>query len=633
MKKLLNQLRSWQRREWLYTAMVLASSLVLMAAFALLSACLVDYYVDASGATPFWLRAILSIGQVLLFAGLCTAGLTILKQRTPSVVALAGRAEREYPEFDHLMVTAIQLNAPTANRTGMSQQLIESVTADAGELAKKYRLAALADPNRLWVALGLLIPVAIAAGFCFGFHGKLSTALVQRQLLMDVEIPRSLDIENASKPIYPAGDPLKLQVKVTGRTTENTAGTLIVIPDSGSAEERYDLRFSKLIDDETAIFEAELPPFSEPFSFRATVRDGRMRQPARVEFRPRPVVTGITARVLAPAYVDPDGVRRYETLANEGEVSCHPDCGLRIEAKLSKPVVRGSIVLFGKGIEHSIPLAIDAEAKLGRAECEIPPGVFGYRIEVVDEHGFANLVPPRRGITLLPDRPPAVALLDEILMPGWETGPTDDFEVRGMPLILGGQIQIGYTAKSALGIARVFLVYRVNEGPWTTLPLTRVEADESKVGKFRPELGAFASYDVDQNVEFYPLPSPDPESEAPGLSAGGRYNFLTSALVKRKDGQAAKLELGDRVEIRVAAYDRKPGPTINPGDVEAANLPPEERRTPDRPAGYSESRLRTVVGEAAFEQWRDQQTRSRERLREIEKLQRGVFGQRGASEK
>jgi len=250
-----------------------------------------------------------------------------------------------------------------------------------------------------------------------------------------------------------------------------------------------------------------------------------------------------------------------------------------------------------------------------------------YRVDVADENGFANLTPPRRSIALQPDRPPVVALNDEVLMPGNEPGPLDDFEVRGMPLVIGGQIQIGYSARSPLGLAGATIVYRVNDGNWTPLTLKPTAADEADVGAFRPELGVFTSYGVDQNVEFYLLPSTDPDSEAPGLTAGGRYNFQTAALTKPRGTNAVPIEVGDRVEFRVAVFDRKPGKQIPATQTELANRPAEQRRNQGRPAGYSESRLKAVVTNQQFDQWRDQQVRSRERLRDIEKLQRGVFGQ------
>jgi hypothetical protein len=299
---------------------------------------------------------------------------------------------------------------------------------------------------------------------------------------------------------------------------------------------------------------------------------------------------------------------------------------VREQVSVSKPVPKAELVLSGRAVEKRVPMAVDGVT--ATTTFDLPPGVNSYRVEVTDEHGFGNLTAPRRGITVLPDHPPLVTLNDEVLMPGWETGPPDDFEVRGMPLVVGGQIQIGYTAKSALGLDKAFVVYRVNDGPWTPLPLARVEADENEVGKFRFDLGVFSTYDVDRNVEFYPLPSRNPDEEPPGLTAGGRYNFQTSELSKPgPNGAAVPLDVGDRVEFRVGVYDRRPGDRLPITEPDAAP-PPEGRPRAGRPAGYSESRIKPVVTPAAFDQWREQQLRSRERLQEIEKAQRGVFGQR-----
>jgi hypothetical protein len=455
------------------------------------------------------------------------------------------------------------------------------------------------------------------------------------------------------------------------------------------------MRYAGPTEDGTAsYFVADLPPATEPFRFDARVGDGRTRSAAELRYEPRPVVTKIDAHILAPAYVDPDGKKRFETPAKQGEVVCHPDCSVRVRAEASKPVKKAEVVLVGKAAEHRVPMTLTADRTAASATFAIPPGVNGYRIEVTDDFGFVNLTPPRRGISVLPDRPPTVLLNDELLMPGWETGPADDYEVRGMPLVLGGQIQISYQARSALGVARAAIIYRVNDGPWTVFNLKQVAVDAETVGRFRPELGVFETYDETKNNEFYPVPAADPEEEPGGLVAGGRYNFLTAALVKTaKDGSTSKLAVGDRVEFRVAVYDRKhavmeraagmiadllrasePTPkavqafaelplpdspvlqaardalVANPKaagpklrelqaalqtdrpiamtDTDLAARPADERVGMGRPAGYSESRLKAVVTDAAFKQWQEQQARSRERLRELEKVQQGVFGER-----
>jgi hypothetical protein len=148
-------------------------------------------------------------------------------------------------------------------------------------------------------------------------------------------------------------------------------------------------------------------------------------------------------------------------------------------------------------------------------------------------------------------------------------------------------------------------MYRVNDGEWTPLPLAKTEADPKKMGKFLPELGVFENSGPFGQVEFYLIPAASPD-EPPGLEAGGRYNFQTSALKKRlPNGEEAMLEVGDRVEFFVEVFDRNPAP--------------------GRPGGKSESRMKTVVTQSQLEEWTRQRDQSRERLRQIEERQRSVF--------
>ncbi len=739
MTPILRQLKSWQAREWVYSASVAVAVVVLVAVGGIALACATDDLLDLGSwdGTPFWVRLLMAVVQLVAYVG--AVYFAIRSVKAPSLVALASRAEAEFSEYDHRLVTALQLNRPDARTAGMSKQLITALTDEALDTTARRKLASLADPKRLLWAGVMLMPVLLVLLVAFGLFPQSTAALLQRQLLLNVDIPRNVSLANAFVGPFPAGDPMQLRVKVTGAVKENTVGEvrvtpeggerkfhLIYLPDGGGVKlfhttdstAHYPLRYAGPAEDGTgSIFVADLPAATEPFRFAARLGDGRMKPEAELRYEPRPVVTKVDAWILAPAYVDPDGKRRFETVAKQGEVVCHPDCSVRVRAEFSKPVRKAEVVLVGvrkaeekevavnpqggpvvaqPAVKFDLRVAVDLDADrtAGTVTFTIPPGVNGYRIEVTDDFALNNLTPPRRGISVLPDRPPTVILNDELLMAGSDTGPADDYEVRGIPLILGGQIQIGYQARSALGVARAAIIYRVNDGQWTLFNLKQVTADPEKVGRFRPELGIFESYDEVKNNEFYPIPANDPDTEPSGLVAGGRYNFLTAALIKTaKDGTVSKLAVGDRVEFRVAVYDRKhevfdrgramtadllrPGGTtpeaikafaelplpetmqvkaaraalaadpktagpalravqaalqadrpIAMTDTDLAARPAEERVGSGRPAGYSESRLKAVVTDTAFKQWQEQQARSRERLRELEKVQQGVFGEK-----
>lgn len=720
MTPILRQLKSWQAREWVYSASVAVAAVALVAVVGVALACLTDNVWDllAWDGTPFWARLLMAVGQLAVYLGV--GWLALRSVKAPSLVALASRAEKEFTEYDHRLVTALQLNREGARTKGMSKELIDAVTDEALDMTGRRKLASLANPTRLLWAGGLLLPVLLFATTALLLFPQTTTALLLRQLLIPADIPRNNGIENASAGPFPAGDPMQLTVKVSGPVDPSAAGVVRVVPEGGErrfhlvylpdgggiklfhtvdATAKYQLRYTGTDDNGDSFFVADLPPATEPFTFTARVGDGKMRAAAEVKYEPRPVVTKVDAWVLAPAYVDPDGKRRFASIARQGEVVCHPDCSVKVQVEVSKTVKRAEVVLAGKAAEHRLKMDIDPARTTATTTFAIPPGVNGYRVEVTDDFGFNNLTPPRRGISVLPDRPPTVVLNDELLMAGSDTGPVDDYEVRGMPLILGGQIQIGYQARSSLGIARAAIIYRVNDGPWTQFNLKQVTVDPEKVGRFRPELGIFETYDETKNNELYPIPAADPEQEPGGLVAGGRYNFLTAALIKtNQDGTTSKLAVGDRVEFRVAVYDRRhevygrglrvvgdlvklieggssqqladritefaelplpetpqvkaartalasnpkaagpalravqaalqPDRPIAMTDTDLASRPADDRVGQGRPAGYSESRLKAVVTNDAFKQWQDQQARSRERLRELEKVQQGVFGEK-----
>jgi hypothetical protein len=227
-------------------------------------------------------------------------------------------------------------------------------------------------------------------------------------------------------------------------------------------------------------------------------------------------------------------------------------------------------------------------------------------VEVTDHNGFANAYPPRRGIAIAADEPPRVQLLAEVLKDPTDPGPLDDYDVTGMPLVIGGQVQIGYAARSPLGIRKTQIQYRVNEGEWTILPLKDTIADKIKLGKFVPELGVFEGSGAFGVVECFQIPSNDAESTPDGLEAGGRTNFQTATLTKQgPDGKTRKLEIGDRVEFFVEVFDRNPAE--------------------NRVGGRSESRIKTVVTPSQLDEWNRQRVQTAEKLRFLEERQRGLF--------
>ncbi|CAN5466146.1 hypothetical protein BH11PLA2_BH11PLA2_29410 [soil metagenome] len=612
MHQLTQQLNRWRGRERLYRFTWGFARWGAIVLGVLAVCCFADWFIDRRTDTPFALRVLMTAGQGVLAAVL--GWYLLFKLKVPHIDTLAGQAEEAIPEFGHRLVTALQLNRPGANTSGMSPQLISAVTTEAETLSARHNLASLADASRIEKAAVVFIPVLLVAAAFVILRPTLSTVLLKRQALMNVEIPRSVALENKTAELHPAGDTVRLKFQVRGDFTEESEGRVTIKPE-GMPVETYPLKFDSKIDADSAIFTAEVPPSSTPFTFKARLHDGRTRSDSKVSFAPRPVVKEVSAWLLLPAYVDPEGKKRYERHQPQAEVTTLPDCGLRVDAEFSKPVANATVVLFSRPEGKAetellrVPMTLgDARTSASVVLPALSKAVVAYRVTATDDNGFAVANPPRRGIASSNYQSPVVKLLPEVLKDPKEPGPLEDFAVDGMPLALGGQVQIGYNARSPLGVRKVFIWYRVNpvdreKDPWTPLPMNTTVADAEKLGRFMPELGVFENSGPFGQVEFYSLPSSDPEEPA-GLEAGGRYNFQTSALTKRlPNGELAKLDVGDQVEFVVAAFDRSP--SIAPGE--------------------STSRIKAVVTGAQLDDWLAQLVQSRGRLEELFAKQRRVF--------
>jgi hypothetical protein len=621
--------------------------------------------------TPFWLRLLMTSGQLLIAGGLAFVLMVRPWRRTPPIDDLASHAEKAIPEFDHRLVTAVQLNRPGARTHGMSQALIKEVTREAGEMASHHNLLKLVDYRRLTWAAAVAVPVLIAwAGFAVA-RPELATVLLKRQLLIPVEIPRTIHLKNVSQEVWPTGWKTEVRYLVTGEYDKEMVGRVRIEPD-GQPEFYTDLKYERDADDGAAYFVASLPESSSDYSFSARLGNGRSRERGRIKFEPPPQAVELQSWQVLPAFLGtrdgkPNGPRyeRQNEGAMRGEiVDALPQSAVRIGAVFSKPVRSASLVPIERGdgvrerdLPAVAPLALSDDRTMAEWRFPTTPRMIAYRIELVDDRGFVNAVPIRRNVRMLEDRPPVVTFMPESTR---HPDPTD-FEGQGdpqvymwgdkLPLAEGGRVMVIYHARSEQGISRANIRYRVypkgiapdaypkevqdiqhpRDDPeakvYARLVLKPVTADLKTVGAYVPDLGLFEKSwqglnglsrpdRMKVNVEFYPFPAADPRTEPSGLEAGGRYMFEVDGLQKTlPDGSTAKLELGDTVELFVEAFDKNPG------------LTPDGK---PRPAGYTKEARRKIVvtpdeAQYAIKMRDEQNKRLQNKIADLVRDQANVF--------
>lgn len=654
MNAVLSQLRQWRLRERLIRLAWGGSRALAIVLVVLAVACALDWFIDrysgsrtwredvlksswvlagvnplGVGETPYWFRVLMTFGQLALAAGLVFQLVVRPWLRTPPIDDLATQAEKAFPAFDHRLVTAIQLNRPTADTRGMSRVLIAEVTREAGQIASQHNLLALIDYRRLGWAAAWLVPVLLGWGVFFALNPALAGVLLQRQALLNVEIPRKVHLENITPEVWPTGREVLVQFRVSGEYDPEEVGVLRVVPEGEDHEEFFkDLTFERRIEGtDDAIYSVKLDPSSFDFAFQARLGDGRTRQPGYVRFEAPPQLAegkeSLTAEQVLPTYLGTrEGGLPYTRRGDgwdRGEVNeALPQSKVIIDARFNKPVkVARLIPVERKGVtdEHELPPVAPFEVSSDRMTAsfgfDTTPKLIGYRLELEDDRGFTNPLPIRRNIRMYDDRPPVVMFKPESNRdpdPKSENGQGNprDYEWDA-PLTPNGRIQVIYNAASELGIREAVIRYRVipkgvaaDEYPewyravqhprddptaqvYFRLPLKRFPAKQAAtMGRFVPDLGMFEKSGMYGEVEFWPIPSRDPTIEPGELEAAGSKNFEVSGLLKRMpDGSLAKLALGDTVELYVEVFDKLPGP--------------DGRPDPNRPAGYTREAKRKIV--------------------------------------
>lgn len=586
----------------------------------------VDWLIDRDRDTPWAVRYLLFGLQALVAAA---AGFWFIlwpQLRRLHDDELALWVESKHPDLVQRLISAVQLNRQGADTRGMSPELIALVTREAERHAQTLPFAAVADHARLNRAAAVALPALLLVALPLLLAPQLSTALLARQALLDVEIPHRVSLEPRMAEVFPSGEKVKLRYHVTGvEPDERLFGEASVRPE-GQPTDRYLLEYVETTPTGEVIYGVELPPASLDFVHSARLGDGRTRRPHTVRFVPRPVVQKQQAWVLLPDYCGtrPDG-GRYEVPQGRGDVVGIAGSSARIVVEVSQPVAFAELQLLGpenfdpkrpgseqgpERVTRVVAMKPLGDGRRAEATFDLRPEESGYRVVVANEHKFTNVPPPRRTVRVVPEEAPQVALLRDSF------GTDADSNIEGIPVPLGGPIRIPYVAHGPYGLGQARVLYRVlrkresgnepaEETPWVALPLPEVKADPS-AGPFDPKRGVFAAMKFDQEVPFHAVASMNPDTLGRTLG-GGRYFLKTRGLIDAK-GRPIEARLGDQIEYCVEVLADK-----NP----AAN----------RPRSRSETRVATVVTIEQFLAWSQSIADEERRLRQLDQQQRGVFGE------
>ena len=483
----------------------------------------------------------------------------------------------------------------------MSQQLIAAVTRQAETEADKIDIRQVSDGARLKWSAFLLGPVAGVLLVLFLANSATALVLLQRQLMGEQEIPRRVHLTPSTSEVWPAGEEGLLRITATGGAGEKDEGVLRLVDAAGYASSHALVYEKPDGTTENAVFVARIPPSDSPFTFRAWLKDGRMREPGEVRYEPRPVVRKVEAWVQLPASIGlRSGGLPFEEPQKGGDI-LHRISGSRARVRIyvQKPVREATLTVLGAHEnKRDLVLTPSDDGTEAEGTFAFQPGDRAYEVAVRDAYGFFNSDRPRRTIAEGSVEAPEVALVPETLWKEGDAGSPEDFEIEGIPIEYGQRFRFDYRCAARYGLSHAQVRYRV-------IPRSRGADEES--GKIDREdflplplglpLGGKGPITPKAQKEFSTKPAADADS-VPDTEGSGRYDFDTTGIPDGKGGLLA-LKEGDRIQFYVEVFGKAGGPP-----------------------GRSVVREKEVVSQKEFDVWLRKKDDLKERTRYLEEQQR-----------
>jgi hypothetical protein len=370
---------------------------------------------------------------LLSWAAIGVALLGVVRSCVPrrSLERAALYVEARHPELHNNLISALQLPDALRRRPeiGISPALVAGLLDVTRQQIEAVRREPLVDWRGIWSRLPVVTPLLVAT---------LALALLAPQLLSAsmAQLIHPFGLLGLQPTVltlgeYPqrllVGQPLTLQVTAQGRMPSE-----VRLRSWHAGRPRDD----PMVAEGQGRFRFTFPHLRESLQFQA-MAGATLSEIGRVEVVEAPAVGNFRLRYQPPAYT------RLPTQVVEGTGHIEALAGseVRIEMTANKPIVQGQLVFDD---DTRLPLQVRDGRLLQATAIVTKPG--SYRVQVQDEHGFANQDGLQYRIDIVPDAPPQIQLL----------APESEVELDE-----GRLITLEYEARDDFGVRDLTLVYRV----------------------------------------------------------------------------------------------------------------------------------------------------------------------------
>jgi uncharacterized protein DUF4175 len=343
--------------------------------------------------------------------------------------------EKKWPQLKQSIIAAVELSEGKGYSTRGSRQLVDVMLEQARARTMNLNFCDVVSLRALrrWMILGGAAILGTGAVTVVAWPASL--ALVERIFLLNVPLPtKTIVIPITRDLMVPVGSDVEISARAQGMIP--THGRVTVTYAAGAPQEFP----VTALPDKPDTFSFTLHNVQTAFKYSFSLNDGHGPE-FTVTAKVPPSVTSVECEQIYPDYTGVPPRKLSPT-----ELSLLAGSHLNIKAVSTDPLKSAEVVL--QGVTQTIPATLDAAGTQLEATIPIPAkDLTGFSIHLVDQAGVSSANETVYPITLVPDNPPVVKILE----------PADDNET----ITLRAKPVIAFEAGDDYGLAQLTINYQL----------------------------------------------------------------------------------------------------------------------------------------------------------------------------
>ena len=354
------------------------------------------------------IRTVLLMGDVVVLLVIFAKHIYTPFAERPDYEEVALEVERGIPEFRSRLIASTQME-PGTEKDQTAAMFIRALVKQTEEMSRSQ------DFNRVVPAEGFAkaavwsVLVTCLGLVAFNEFQPDTGVLWERAFLGDPPVPRKTIIESISvepNEVVARGDDVTISVVLDEKSRVKPQVADIAIMYASAARPTVHTRTNS-----NDTYTLKLKNVRETFTITAKVNDGEMNK--KVEVVPRPAVRAIEFEQKFPSYT---GLKTQTR--QRGDLTLLLGSELKLRVTANKKITEGIVFLKnsdGETLQEQLLTVVGKESEQASSGLKLDDlSISGFSVRLKDKYGYESQDEAFYRVTMLPDKPPVVRILEPI---------------------------------------------------------------------------------------------------------------------------------------------------------------------------------------------------------------------------